>query len=84
MRAPADRHDTVGVTPPGVRLAGARRGHARPRSRVLAVARGTAAALLVFLLALLMVTGIEVVAGQPLSGGHAGQTSLGQVLHPTR
>ncbi|GLZ48834.1 hypothetical protein Acsp06_50190 [Actinomycetospora sp. NBRC 106375] len=58
--------------------------HGRPRSPVRKVVAGGAAAVIVFVLALLLVTGVEVVLGEPLSGGHRGQTSLGEVLHPAR
>lgn len=78
--------DTAGRTPPGVHLAGVGRSgaaHGRPRSRTLGVAVGVATTLAIFLLALLLVTGIEVVVGEPLSGGAAGHTSLGDVLHPS-
>lgn len=74
------------VTPPGIHLAGVGQGggpaHSRPRGRVAAAAARLGAALIVFVLALLLVTGIEVVVGEPLSGGQAGHTSLGDLLHP--
>lgn len=85
VRAPRRGHDTVGVTPPGVHLAGVGHGratHGRPRSRVLGVLGGVGATLLVFVLALSLVTGIEAVAGRPLTGGDVGHTTLGDLLHP--
>ncbi|MDF2977163.1 MAG: hypothetical protein K0S40_1891 [Actinomycetospora sp.] len=42
-----------------------------------------AVTLLVFVLALSLVTGIEAVAGRPLSGGDVGHTTLGDLLHPS-
>ena len=60
------------------------RAHGRPRSRARAVASRLAAALIVFVLALLLVTGIEAVVGHPLSGGSAGHTTLGDLVHPSR
>ncbi|GAA4890347.1 hypothetical protein GCM10023203_49770 [Actinomycetospora straminea] len=86
VRPPARAHHRGPVTRPGVHLAGVGEGggpaHARPRSRAVAAAARLAAALLVFVLALLLVTGLEVVMGEPLSGGRAGHTSLGDLLHP--
>jgi hypothetical protein len=80
-------HPPRTATPPGVHLAGVGQGsgpaHGRPRSRATAVAGRVGAALIVFVLALLLVTGIEAVAGQPLSGGKAGRTTLGELFHPS-
>jgi hypothetical protein len=50
----------------------------------VAVASRAAAALVVFVLALLLVTGIEAVVGHPLSGGPAGHTTVGDLVHPSR
>lgn len=75
------------MTPPGVHLVGVGEGrgpaHGRPRSTALAIAARAGTALVVFVLALLLVTGVEAVIGEPLSGGHAGHTSLGDLLHPS-
>lgn len=57
---------------------------ARSRSGMagaLNVAGGTVA---VFVLALMLVTTIEVVVDRPLSGGDPGHTTLGDVLRPER
>ena len=73
------------MTPPGGHLAGVGQGrtaHGRPRNRVLGVVGALGVTLLVFVLALALVTGIEAVAGRPLSGGDVGHTTLGDLLHP--
>ncbi|MFC5138967.1 hypothetical protein ACFPK1_12050 [Actinomycetospora rhizophila] len=76
------------ATPPGMHLAGVGQGrgpaHGRARSQARAVAGRLGAALIVFVLALLLVTGIEAVVGHPLSGGPAGHTTLGDLVHPSR
>ena len=81
-------HDGRAATPRGMHNAGVGEGsgpaHGRPRSRALAAATRLGAALIVFVLALLLVTGIEAVIGEPLSGGHAGHTTLGDLFHPSR
>ena len=86
VRPPARADHRGPVTPPGIHLAGVGQGggpaHGRPRSRATAAAARLGAALIVFVLALLLVTGVEVVMGEPLSGGQAGHTSLGDLLHP--
>ena len=46
------------------------------------ILQGAGSALIVFLLALLLVTGMEVVIGNPLAGGQDGHTSLGDLLRP--
>ncbi|MEJ2889558.1 hypothetical protein [Actinomycetospora aeridis] len=85
--ATRDHHGRM-TTPPGIHLAGVGDGngpaHGRPRSRITTVASSVGAALIVFVLGLLLVTGIEAVIGQPLSGGHDGHTTLGELFHPTR
>ncbi|MEJ2871462.1 hypothetical protein WCD74_27130 [Actinomycetospora sp. OC33-EN08] len=73
----ADTLDFTGVGP-------GRAAHARPRSPLSTVARGLGVALVMFVLALLLVTGLEAVLGSPLSGGAAGHTTLGDVLHAPR
>lgn len=67
-----------GDDPPASRTPVPRRG----RGRSGAVARYVATALSVFVLALLLVTGIEVVLGHPLSGGAPGATTLGEIVRP--
>jgi hypothetical protein len=57
--------------------------HSRPRSTVRQVATLFGSALAVFLLALLLLTGLEAVLGHPVSSTAAsGHTTLGDVLHP--
>ena len=80
-------HHQHAATPPGIHLAGVGEGsgpaHGRPRSRARTAVSRLGAALIVFVLALLLVTGIEAVIGEPLSGGAAGHTSLGDLFHPS-
>ncbi|MEJ2863711.1 hypothetical protein [Actinomycetospora flava] len=55
--------------------------HGRPRGRTVAVAHAVLTAVAIFVLALLLVTGVEVVLGHTLSGDDSGSTSLGIFLH---
>ena len=55
--------------------------HGRPRGRTVALVHAVLTAVAIFLLALLLVTGIEVVLGHSLSGDGSGSTSLGILLH---